>query len=309
MPIDTRTAVLALLVVSAAALFVRIAVAVRATARTAAPDAVTTIRTPSLLQIAIGFGTNFFDTLGIGSFATTTALYRFFGQVHDELIPGTMLVGHALPMVLQVFIFIGIVAVDAGQLALLVAGCVLGGWIGAGFVTRWSRHRIQRAMGIALLVAAAFMALANLQLLPLNGTALTLSPARLVIALCVNTLFGALLTIGIGNYGPSLVLFNLLGLEPKAAFPVMMGSGGFVAMLAGIRFVNRARYHGQAALGLTIGGVPGVLAAAYLVGSLPIAILRWMVVVVVIYAAYSMLRAAAEAAGGAPAGSSESVGV
>lgn len=287
---DLRTLLLALLVICAGALFIRVGTAIRAAA--ARHDDPGALRTPSLLHVAIGFVTNFFDTLGIGSFATTTALFRVFHLVDDELIPGTMLVGHALPMVVQVFLFIGIVAIDPFTLVLLVGGCVVGGWLGAGVVAGWSRHRIQGAMGIALLAAAVFMAMANLQLFPGSGNELSLTGPRLLIALAFNTFFGALLTIGIGNYGPSLVLFNLLGMDPRAAFPIMMGSGGFVAMLAGIRFVGRHRYHGRAALGLTIGGVPGVLVAAFLVGSLPLEILRWLVVVVVIYAAITMLRSA-----------------
>ena len=57
--------------------------------------------TPTLVQIVIGFITNFFDTLGIGSFATTTAVYKMLGLVPDEKIPGTMIIGHALPVVAQ----------------------------------------------------------------------------------------------------------------------------------------------------------------------------------------------------------------
>ena len=48
---------------------------------------------PGLIHTLIGFLTNFFDTLGIGSFATTTTTYKLLSLVPDERIPGTMLVG------------------------------------------------------------------------------------------------------------------------------------------------------------------------------------------------------------------------
>src|SRR4051812_6482909 len=54
---------------------------------------------PSGAAVSIGAGTNFFDTLGVGSFAPTASLFRLLGVVPDRLIPGTMNVGHALPSV------------------------------------------------------------------------------------------------------------------------------------------------------------------------------------------------------------------
>ena len=59
---------------------------------------------PGPLHALVGFVTNFFDTLGIGSFATTTAALRMLKLVPDELIPGTLLVGLALPVIAQALI-------------------------------------------------------------------------------------------------------------------------------------------------------------------------------------------------------------
>ena len=99
------------------------------------------------------------------------------------------------------------------------------------------------------------------------------------------------MTLGIGNYAPSLVVFSLLGMDPRAAFPIMAGSGAFVATIAGVRFVAAGRFQSRAALGLTLGGIPGVIVAAWLVQSLPLAALRWLVLVVVAYASATLLSA------------------
>jgi uncharacterized membrane protein YfcA len=246
---------------------------------------------PTLPHLAIGFVTNFFDTLGIGSFAPTTAVFRLLRLVPDELIPGTLIVGHALPVVTQALFFVSAVDVDPMQLIVLIIACVIGGWLGAGVVTTLSRRAVQLAIGCALLVAATFMLLGMLGLVPAGGTALALTLRALVVALVINFALGALLTLGIGNYAPSLIMFSLLGMDPRAAFPIMMGSGAFVGTIAGVRFLNSARFHGRAALGLTIGGIPGVIVAALLVQSLPLAALRWLVIVVVTYAALTLLRA------------------
>jgi uncharacterized membrane protein YfcA len=247
---------------------------------------------PTPLDLVIGFVTNFFDTLGIGSMATTTAVFRLLRVVPDELIPGTLLVGHALPVLTQAVLFISSVSVDPWQMTMLIVVCVMGGWIGAGVVAALSRRAVQIGMGCALLAAATFMLLGMLGRIPAGGTALAFTPAAFAIALVVNFVLGALLTLGIGNYAPSLIVFSLLGMDPRAAFPIMMGSGAFVATIAGVRFVGAGRFHWRAALGLTVGGIPGVLMAVWLVTSLPLEAIRWLVLVVVAYAAATLLRAA-----------------
>lgn len=252
-------------------------------------------RLPSAIQLAIGFVTDFLDTLGIGSFATTTTAYKLLRVVPDECLPGTMIVGHSLPVVVQAFIFLVIVQVDTTVLASLIAVSVLGSWLGAGIVSRLPRRAIQIGMGAALLAAAFFMLMSQLNLFPGAGTALTLSPGKLAIALVLNFIFGALLMLGIGNYAPSLILFSLLGMDPRAAFPIMMGSGAMMAMAGGLRFMKAGRFDTRAALGLTLGGIPAVLIAGLVVRSLPFGVLRWTVVIVVIYAATMMLQSARSA--------------
>ena len=247
---------------------------------------------PNAVGLLIGFVTNFFDTLGIGSFATTTAAFRLLRSVPDELIPGTLLVGHALPVIAQALIFITVVEVNAAQMAILIACCVAGGWIGAGVVSGFSRRTVQLAMGVALTAAAVLMAVGMLGLIPAGGTATTFPPRAFAIAVAVSIVLGALLTVGIGNYAPSLIIFSLLGMDPRAAFPIMMGSGAFVATIAGVRFVAKGRFDRRAALGLALGGIPGVLLAAWVVQSLPLDALRWLVVIVVVYSAISLLRSA-----------------
>lgn len=247
---------------------------------------------PSLAQIAIGFVTDFFDTLGIGSFATTTTAFKVLKVVPDEQIVGTMLIGHSLPVVTQAFIFLVIVQVDPVVLVSLIAVSVLGSWLGAGVASRLPRRPIQIFMGIGLFAAAFFMLLSQLGMFPSGGTALTLTPGKLVIALVVNFILGGLLMLGIGSYAPSLILISALGMDLRAAFPIMMSSGAMMAMVGSFQFMKAGRFDRNAALGLTLGGIPGVLIAGLLVQSLPLDVLRWMVVLVVVYAASMMLRSA-----------------
>jgi uncharacterized membrane protein YfcA len=246
---------------------------------------------PTAWGVGTGFVTNFFDTLGIGSFATTTAIFRFRKMVTDDRIPSTLNIGHTLPTIAQAFIFTLIVQVDARTLVLMIIAAVLGAWLGAGIVARMPRKAIRLGMGFALITAATFMLLTQLKLLPGGGDALALGDGRLAAGLVGNFALGALMTLGIGLYAPCMVLVSLLGMSPTAAFPIMMGSCAFLMPVASARFIRENRFDLRTALGLALGGIPAVLIAAFIVKSLPLATVRWLVVAVVLYAAIGLIRA------------------
>jgi uncharacterized membrane protein YfcA len=247
---------------------------------------------PSLFELFLGMITNFFDTLGIGSFAPTTSVFKFLHMVPDEKIPGTLNVGHALPTLLEAFLFIAIVNVDIVTLVGLMAASVVGAWFGAGIVAGWPRRRVQIGMGVALLAAAGFFLMSNLNLFPAGGTALILTHWRLGAGIAGSALLGALMTLGIGLYAPCMILVSLLGMDPKAAFPIMMGSCAFLMPVASARFIRAGSYSPRVALGIALGGLPGVLIATFIFKWLSVTAVRWLVVVVVIYAAFTMLRSA-----------------
>lgn len=247
---------------------------------------------PGWLEIAVGFVTDFFDTLGIGSFAPTTAMFKFWKIAPDERIPGTLNVGHALPTIAEALIFIAIVNVAPLTLVLLIVASIVGAWLGAGIVAKWPRRYVQTGMGLALIAAGIFFIMKNLNILQGGGDALGLSGTLLWVGVAGNFILGALMTIGIGLYAPAMIMVALLGMSPIAAFPIMMGSCAFLMPVASWRFIKLDAYTLKAALGLTIGGIPGVLAAAYIAKSLNVATLRWLVAAVVIYTAIMMLRSA-----------------
>ena len=242
--------------------------------------------------IVLGAITNFFDTLGIGSFAPTTAWIKLRGLVPDSFIPATLNTGHALPTVCQALIFIKLVEVDPLLMLSCISASVAGATLGVPLVQRLSTRTVQAVVGIALLIAAVLYAMTNVGLVPAGGNALGLGGWLFGVAVAAHFLLGALMAFGIGLYAPSLILLSLLGLNPSAAFPVMMGACAFLMPISATRFIGTPRIDLRIVLGLAIGGIPAVLLAAYVVTSLPLEALRWGVVVVVLYAASVLLRAA-----------------
>jgi uncharacterized membrane protein YfcA len=249
---------------------------------------------PRISDALVGFVTNFFDTLGIGSFAPTTAYFKLRARMPDEEIPGTLNSGQALPSMTQALIFIATVSVDLTTLISMITAAVLGAWLGVGLVSKMSRRAIQFGMGGALLCAALLFLASNMHWMPGGGDALALTGGKLIFAVAANALLGALMMLGVGLYAPCLILVSLLGLSPLAAFPIMMGSCGLLMPIGGARFIRTGRYNFSAALGLALGGIPGVLVAAYIVRSLPVVWLRWLVLFVVLFAAAQMLRSASQ---------------
>lgn len=238
----------------------------------------------------IGFVTNFFDVLGIGAFAPQTALLKFTKQTKDKHIPGTMNVANTLPVLLQALIFITIIEVEPITMVSMFISAALGAVLGAGVVSKMSEKKIRLVMGFALLITAFFMLATNMEWIQGGGEAIGLKNGKLVIAVIANFGLGALMTAGIGLYAPCMALVFALGMSPKVAFPIMMGSCAFLMPPASVRFIREKAYNRKAALAMAIPGIVAVAIAAFIVKSLPLNVLRWVVIGVILYTSAVMLH-------------------
>ncbi len=253
------------------------------------------LRGPTAEELGIGALVTFFDTLGIGSFAPTTALFKLRRIVPDELIPGTLNVGLVSAALVETAIFVTTIIVEPALLVAMVLSAAAGAWAGAGIVAHLPRRAIQIAMGIALLIAGTVFAAVNLGALPGGGTAMALAGWKFGIAVAINFVLGALMSVGIGLYAPCMITLALLGMHPLAAFPIMMGACALLQPVASLKFFQTGKFAWGPSIGLAVGGIAGVLVAAFIVKSLPLVALRWLVIVVIAYAAAAMLRSATRA--------------
>jgi uncharacterized membrane protein YfcA len=240
--------------------------------------------------MGIGFVANFFDTLGIGSFAPTTSFFKFTKLVDDRVIPGTLNVGHCLPTITEALAFITVVEVAPATLLSMMFVATLGAVMGAGIVAKMPVNKIRIGLGGALFVVAIAMLAGIFRIFPSGGVAIGLGGWKLAVALVVAFVLGALMTIGIGFYAPCMALVYSLGMNPRAAFPIMMGACALLMPSAGMKFIRERSYDHKASLGLTSLGIVGVMIAAYIVKSLPLTILKWVVVFVILYTSFMMFR-------------------
>jgi len=173
-----------------------------------------------------------------------------------------------------------------------MASAMVGGVLGARIVSRFSVKKVRITVAIALLVTAFFMLAGRFGWIQGGGEQTSLSTAKLFIALPVNCILGALNAAGIGLYAPCMALVFSLGMSPKVAFPIMMGSCAFLMPPASVKFIKEGAYNRKASFSMAITGLVGVFIAAFIVKMLPLDILKWLVLVVVVLTSMIMFRSA-----------------
>lgn len=276
------------------ALLIPLALAILIYAAVLARAAIAARAWPRVEALALGAVVNFFDTLGIGSFAPTTAWMKFRRMVPDRLIPPTMIAGLTPPAMTESIIFLILLGVVVDPV-LLVGGALAtfaGGVVGAPLVARARVWIVQMTVAIGLVLAGIAYALSNLGWFPAGGTAASLPPTLTIIAIAASFLFGLLANFGVGNYAPTLAMLSLMGMDPRYSFPIMAAGASLMGAGASVRHVQIGEIDLRVVVGLALGGIPAVLVAALIVKSMPIFWLRWLVIVVVLYAAVVMARAA-----------------
>ncbi|WP_268011625.1 sulfite exporter TauE/SafE family protein [Aeromonas veronii] len=244
--------------------------------------------TPFWPVALIGGVANFLDTLGVGSFAVKTACYKHFKLIDDRVLPGTLNGQCVLPTVTQSLIFVGAVAVDPLTLISMMMAAAAGAAWGARHVASFDRQTIRLVMAISLLVVAGLIFAGLLGLFPVGGDAMGLSGYKLAIALLGNFIFGVLMNVGIGLFAPCMTLVYLLGMNPLAAFPIMMGSTAVLSVFSAGTFIRKGAFDAKAVLAVAIFGPIGVVLAAMLVKSMDMEMLKWLVAFIVIYTSWTM---------------------
>lgn len=249
---------------------------------------------PTPIALCLGAITNFFDTLGIGSFAPTMAWMKLQRLVCDALIPSTMVAGHSLPTLVQSAVFL--ILLGAQVKPALLIGCIIamlaGGQIGAPLARHSPVKVVQLLVAVALLISAIFYVLTNLGVNPHNSVTAAVDAKAIAICVAVNFLLGVLMNFGVGTYAPTLLVFSLLGIDAKLAFPVMSSACAYGMITSGVRLIREKGLDLHMVSGIALGGIPAVLLAAFIVKSMPLVVLRWLVVAVVLYAAAMLLRSA-----------------
>ena len=247
----------------------------------------------AIYTFIVGFVANFLDTLGIGSFAPSSAAFKLGKAVDDTLVPGTLNVGDTIPVCVEAFLFFGFVDMDILTLVLMLVASILGSILMAGIVSKFDRKKVRYALFIGLFLLATVILLKVLNVPPFGttGTELGLRGIKLVIAVVGNFIFGALMSIGVGLYAPCMAMVLALGMDAGCAFPAMMGSCAFLMAFGnGPKFIQEGRFDPVASWTQAIGGTIGVFVAYLFVSSIPLATLTKVIVVVVYITAFLYLK-------------------
>ena len=241
----------------------------------------------------VGFVANFLDTLGIGSYAPTSAAFKLGKAVDDSLVPGTLNVGDTIPVCVEAFLFFGFVDMDMLTLVLMLVAAILGSLVMAGVVSKFDRKKVRYALFVGLFLLATVILCKIMGVGPFGttGTALGLTGAKLVIAVVGNFVLGALMSIGVGLYAPCMAMVLALGMDAGCAFPAMMGSCAFLMAFGnGPKFIKEGKFDPICAWTQAIGGTVGVFVAYLFVSSIPLELLTKVIAVIVYFTAFLYLR-------------------
>lgn len=231
----------------------------------------------------------FLSTFGISDFAIGSVLYPKLGWTSMKKLPGTLNTQCVIPVATMALSYITSIDVEIKTLLVCIVSQVIGAYVGPRFVVKLPERTIKLFVGVGLIVAAGLIFAGQMNWIKSNGTATELYGGKLILAAALLFLFGALNNIGIGSYSLTMVTVYMLGLNPAAAFPIMMGACTFSVPVGSVQFVKFGEYSRKITLYTATFGVLGVLAAVFLVKNLNVTMLKWLVIVVLIYSAYSML--------------------
>lgn len=245
------------------------------------------------LGMLIGFITDFGDTLGIGSFATTTAAFRMTHYIDDDRkLPGTLNAVHAIPVMFQALFFITAVKVELTTLLPMTTAAVIGAYVGTHVTKKWHAPTVQRVMAIALLIAVIIM-IVRMITTPGSNNSMGVHGLHgwwLILGIVFNFGIGVLMTMGLGNYAPELIFFSLMGVNPAVAFPVMMLDAALIMPTTALNVIKMDRVSWRGFAGVAIGGVLGVIVAAKFFTSMDVDLLNKLIVVVALWTIFGLLR-------------------
>lgn len=245
----------------------------------------------TVLYGIMGFVLNLLDTLGVGSNATQAAFFKLTKLSPDEELPGNGNVIFAVPVGVEALLFMKIVEVEPVTLFSMLIAAMLGGIVGAKIITKLSVHKIRSILAVTLPYVAIILVLKVNGIGPFGilGTATGLSGGKLIGSVIINFILGALMCAGVGLYAPCMALCALMGMNITVAFPIMMGSCALLMPPASLEFIKSGKYNRGAAVVMTITGVLGVFVAYFIVKSMPITILTYIVAVVLVYMAVNFI--------------------
>lgn len=245
------------------------------------------------LGMLIGFITDFGDTLGIGSFATTTAAFRATHYIDDDRqLPGTLNAMHAIPVMVEALFFITAVKVELSTLLPMTTVAVVGAYVGTHVTKNWHAPTVQRVMSATLFIAVVIM-IVRMITNPGADNALTVHGLHgwwLVLGIVFNLGVGILMTMGLGNYAPELIFFSLMGVNPAIAFPVMMLDAALIMPTTAWNVIKMDRISWRGFAGVTIGGILGVIVAAKFFTSMDVQLLKLLIIVVSLWTAFGLFR-------------------
>jgi uncharacterized membrane protein YfcA len=242
-----------------------------------------------IVMAIVSFALFLLSTFGISDFAIGASIYPKLKWVSTKKLPGTLNTECVIPVAVMALAYISSINVGLATLIIPIVAQVIGAYISPRFVVKLPVAIIKKFVSVGLFVAAALILAGKFGVYPSGGEAASLIGVKLAALGVLSLIYGALNNIGIGSYALTMATVYALGLNPGVAFPIMMGACTFSVPVGSMQFIKYNTYSRKITLFTSVFGTIGVLIAAFVVKSLNVSMLQWLVVVVILYSAVSML--------------------
>ena len=232
----------------------------------------------------IGLIANFFDTLGIGSFALIIAMRGMLKVMPDDIrLIGTMNIHAVFIAVVQTLIFLNVFQVDTTNLIISIVMISLGSILSGIIAIRIKHTLVHKIMLAAFIVTGILLLFSQLNILPISSNSTVITGYMLIPFAIFMFIAGMLPGFGIGYYSLIKSSIFLFGVSPIVAFPLMAAASAFQQPITSAIFISNKKFYFKSALLLGISGSVGVLLAAPLISKIDPRTLKWWLLFVVVY--------------------------
>lgn len=234
----------------------------------------------------------FFSAFGISDFMVSTVVYIKAGWVEARKLPGTLNTQSLLPLTLLSLAYVSSIEVSLGMLLPFVLLQMVGSWIGPHVTVRLRLSTLKFIIFLSLFVSGLSILAGKLGLVDLGGDAIALQGWKLIALWTVSLILGFIKALGVSSYPLTMTVVYLLGLSPLAAYPLMTAGCAFSLPAAATQFIKLDAYSRRIVFCSSIAGAVGAMFAVNVVKSLDVALLQWVVLIVVFFAAADMFFSA-----------------
>ena len=233
----------------------------------------------------------FLATMGISDFLMNTIVFNRCKSGDTAQLPGTVNLCAIVPGTVIAFTYLQTAEAIETATLIICTACMLAGTVfSAIFLTGIDGKKLKKIIGTALIFSMCALVVKMIVSAGTTGSASGLGGVRLVIAVVVCLICGALNMMGVPCKPTLTALFLLLGLSPMCTLTLVLVMCGLSPVVGGVKFIRSGKYHKKTVLAAAITGTATAVCGCLVMISLPALALNIVLLCVMLIAIVSMFK-------------------